>query len=273
MDEIGLDVRVEENGGAELAKASPSKVPRSRETEIDDNIGYFIEHKLRVWCRLKNEKWESGHIESTSGDKASVLLSDGRVLTVSTWDILPANPDILDEVDDLIQLCYLNEPSVLHNLRHRYSHDMIYCKAGPVLLAMNPFKDIQQYGIDYITAYRQKLVDSPHIYSTADAAYRKLMSGEVNQSIILSGESGAGKTETAKILMQYLNAIGGGGNGVQFEVLQTNCILEAFGNAKTSRNNNSSRFGKLIEIHFSATGMMSSATIQTCIFGSQEWFS
>lgn len=262
MDAIGVQGRMEENGGAEVASSRTREVSRSKEIEIDDNIGYFMNNKLRVWCRLRNGKWESGQIQSTSGDKACVSLSDGRVLMVSTWDILPANPDILDEVEDLVLLSYLNEPSVLYNLRHRYSHDMIYSKAGPILVAINPFKDIQLYGSEYITAYRQKLVDSPHVYATADAAYNKMMSDKVNQSIILSGESGAGKSETAKIVMQYLAAIGGSGNGVQLEVLQTNCILEAFGNAKTSRNNNSSRFGKLIEIHFSEAGVISGATIQ-----------
>ncbi|KAI8007910.1 Myosin-2 [Camellia lanceoleosa] len=88
-------------------------------------------------------------------------------------------------------------------------------------------------------------------------------SDEVNQSIIISGESGAGKTETAKIAMQYLAALGGGSGGVESEILQTSCILEAFGNAKTSRNDNSSRFGKLIEIHFSAMGKICGTQIQT----------
>ncbi|KAG8386266.1 hypothetical protein BUALT_Bualt03G0131200 [Buddleja alternifolia] len=260
--ECGLKPEVEDND--KLANSPPGSLPRFRESEWDDNVGYFIKKKLHVWCRPRNGLWESGQIQSTSGEKASVLLSDGNVVTVPTQELLPANPDILEGVDDLIQLSYLNEPSVLHNLQYRYSQDITYSKAGPVLIAVNPFKDVQLYGNDYVTAYRQKLLDSPHVYAIADIAYNEMMTDEINQSIIISGESGSGKTETAKIAMQYLAALGGGGGGIESEVLQTSCILEAFGNAKTARNDNSSRFGKLIEIHFNATGKICGAKIQTC---------
>ncbi|KAG2537347.1 hypothetical protein PVAP13_9NG117300 [Panicum virgatum] len=161
-----------------------------------------------------------------------------------------------------MQLSYLSEPSVLYNLQYRYSQDMIYTKAGPVLVAVNPFKNVSLYGTEYIDAYRNKTMDSPHVYAIADAALREMKRDEVNQSIIISGESGAGKTETAKIAMQYLASLGGG-SGIEYEILQTNPILEAFGNAKTLRNDNSSRFGKLIEIHFSTTGRICGAMIQT----------
>ncbi|KAK9674026.1 hypothetical protein RND81_12G206000 [Saponaria officinalis] len=229
----------------------------------DDNIEYFIKKKLRVWCRLSSGLWEMGRIRSTSGKDSSVQLASGSVVKVLTTDLLPANPDILDGVDDLIQLSYLNEPSVVGNLHYRYSRDQIYSKAGPVLIAINPFKAVKMYGSNHIIDYRQKLADAPHVYATADAAYDKMMGDGVNQSIIISGESGAGKTETAKLAMQYLAILGGGGDGIEHEVLQTNCILESFGNAKTSRNDNSSRFGKLIEIHFSMSGKICGAVIQT----------
>ncbi|KAL1537890.1 Myosin-2 [Salvia divinorum] len=235
-----------------------------RESELRENMEYFIKQKLIVWCLIQNGPWESGEIKSTSGDEASVLLINGTVATFSKLNIFPANPDILQGVDDLIQLSYLNEPSVLHNIHYRFSHDIVYSKAGPVLVAVNPFKDIQLYGDDFVNGYRQKLLDSPHIYAVADKAYNEMMTGERNQSIVISGESGAGKTETAKLVMQYLAALGGGSNGgIESEFLQTSSILEAFGNAKTTRNNNSSRFGKLIEIHFSATGKICGAKIQT----------
>ncbi|XP_054815599.1 myosin-2 isoform X3 [Prosopis cineraria] len=229
----------------------------------DDNVAYYIKKKLRVWCRSPSGRWALGQIQSTSGDEAFVSLSNGGKMKVARSELLPANPDILEGVDDLIQLSYLNEPSVLHNLQFRYSQDMIYNKAGPVLIALNPFKEIQIYGNDYISAYRQKTMDSPHVYAMADVAFNEMMRGEVNQSIIISGESGSGKTETAKFAMQYLAVLSGSSCGIEKEVLQTNCILEAFGNAKTSRNDNSSRFGKLIEIHFSALGRMCGAKIQT----------
>lgn len=258
--------RVVETNGSEsdLAAAAPStSMTKFQESEWEDNIGYFIKKKLSVWCRLASGQWEAGKIQSTFGEKSLVLLSDGRVVKTSTRELVPANPDILEGVDDLIQLSYLNEPSVLHNLHYRYSQDLIYSKAGPVLIAMNPFKDVQIYGTDYVTAYRQKLVDCPHVYAIADTAYHEMMRDGINQSIIISGESGAGKTETAKIAMQYLAAHAGGSGGIENEVLQTSSVLEAFGNAKTSRNDNSSRFGKLIEIHFSNMGRICGAKIQT----------
>jgi myosin heavy subunit len=129
-------------------------------------------------------------------------------------------------------------------------------------VAVNPFKEVPLYGNRNIEAYRKRSNESPHVYAIADTAIREMIRDEVNQSIIISGESGAGKTETAKIAMQYLAALGGG-SGIEYEILKTNPILEAFGNAKTLRNDNSSRFGKLIEIHFSETGKISGAQIQT----------
>ncbi|KAL7087756.1 hypothetical protein ACP275_13G088300 [Erythranthe tilingii] len=262
-DEKGHDLKADEETKANLANSKSGLLQGFREPELDDNLGYFIKKKLRVWCRLHNVPWQSGQIQSTSGEKASVRLLDESVVTVPTQDLLPANPDILEGVDDLIQLSYLNEPSVLHNLQYRYSRDIVYSKAGPVLVAVNPFKDVQLYGNDFVTAYRQNLLDSPHVYALADTAYNEMMTDGINQSIIISGESGAGKTETAKIAMQYLAALGGGSGGIESEVLLTSCLLEAFGNAKTARNNNSSRFGKLIEIHFTAAGKICGAKIQT----------
>ncbi|KAL0328513.1 UNVERIFIED_CONTAM: Myosin-2 [Sesamum calycinum] len=250
----GQDQRSEEIDNAELSNLPPGSLLRFRESEWDANVGYFTKKKLRVWCRMHDGLWESGQIKSTSGEKALVHLSDGNIVTVPTQELLPANPDILEGVDDLVQLSYLNEPSVLHNLHCRYSKDTIYSKAGPVLLAVNPFKDVEPYGNDFITAFKQKILDSPHVYAVAETAYNEMMTDEIDQSIIISGESGSGKSETAKIALKYLAAIGGGSGGIESEILQTSCILEAFGNAKTAKNDNSSRFGKLIEVHFSAAG-------------------
>ncbi|KAK4342033.1 hypothetical protein RND71_037849 [Anisodus tanguticus] len=259
--------RLWEISGAKLENKACVSFQEYREDEWDDRLDYFVKKKLCIWCRLRNGQWVSGNIQSTSGEKATVLLSDGSVVTVSVGEVLPANPDVLEGVDDLMQLSYLNELSVLHNLQHRYARGIIYSKAGPVLIAVNSFKDVQLYGDEFFTAYRQKLLNDPHVYSIADTAYDRMMEDEISQSIIISGESGSGKTETAKIAMEYLAMLGGGSNGIEKEVLRTSYILEAFGNAKISRNNNSSRFGKLIEIHFSATGRICGAKIQTFFFG------
>ncbi|KAJ6737067.1 P-LOOP NUCLEOSIDE TRIPHOSPHATE HYDROLASE SUPERFAMILY PROTEIN [Salix viminalis] len=233
-----------------------------RERRWADTSSYAAKKKLQSWFQLPNGNWELGKILSTSGTESVISPPDGKVLKVKTESLVPANPDILDGVDDLMQLSYLNEPSVLYNLQYRYNRDMIYTKAGPVLVAINPFKEVPLYGNNYIEAYKNKSMESPHVYAITDTAIREMIRDEVNQSIIISGESGAGKTETAKIAMQYLATLGGG-SGIEYEILKTNPILEAFGNAKTLRNDNSSRFGKLIEIHFSETGKISGAKIQT----------
>ncbi|KAE9616967.1 putative myosin ATPase [Lupinus albus] len=232
----------------------------------NDSISYFIKKKLGVWCKQPRGQWELGTIQSTSGEEASVLLSNGNVTKVAKSELLPANPYILEGTNDLVKLSYLNEPSIVHNLQLRYSKEMIYTKAGPILIALNPFKDLQIYGNDYVPACRQKFIDSPHVYAMADAAYNEMITDEVNQSIIISGESGSGKTEMGKFVIQYLAAVGGGSCGIENKILQTSCILEAFGNAKTSNNDNSSRFGKLIEMHFSAMGKICGANIQTFLF-------
>lgn len=248
-----------------VSKELPSVSPRTKtngKPVFTDTMDYVLQKKLRVWCSSPDATWKLGQIQSVSGDDVEILLVNGEVLTLSPDRLLPANPDILDGVDNLIHLSYLNEPSVLYDLQSRYSRDLIYTKAGPVLVAVNPLKEVALYGKDFISQYRKKLNDDPHVYAIADLAFNEMRRDGVNQSIIISGESGAGKTETAKIAMQYLATLGDA-RGMESEVLQSNAILEALGNAKTSRNDNSSRFGKLTEIHFSETGKLSGAKIQT----------
>ncbi|CAH8390865.1 unnamed protein product [Eruca vesicaria subsp. sativa] len=241
-------------------------LPQSTDRRWSDTSVYARKKALQFWVQLPNGKWELGKVLSTSGEESVVKLPEGNVLKVISETLVPANPDILDGVDDLMQLSYLNEPAVLYNLEYRYNQDMIYTKAGPVLVAVNPFKEVPLYGNNNIEAYRKRSNESPHVYAIADTAIREMIRGGIiflNHMFLYSGESGAGKTETAKIAMQYLAALGGG-SGIEYEILKTNPILEAFGNAKTLRNDNSSRFGKLIEIHFSETGKISGAKVQTC---------
>ncbi|ONM58433.1 Myosin-2 [Zea mays] len=249
---------LEERKGTSVCKNPPhissATIRMNGNVACTDILDYILQKKLRVWCSSPNAKWELGQIQSMSGDDAEILLANGKVLMVSPEQLLPANPDILDGVDDLIQMSYLNEPSVLYNLQLRYSR--------PVLIAVNPLKEVALYGKSSIMQYKQKANDDPHVYAVADLAFNEMLQDGINQSIIISGESGSGKTETAKIAMQYLSDLGGA-SGTESEVLQTNVILEALGNAKTSRNHNSSRFGKLIEIHFSESGKMCGAKIQT----------
>ncbi|KAL7586260.1 myosin-1 [Lactuca sativa] len=228
----------------------------------DDISVYNAKKKQHAWFQAPDGNWELARIISVTGDESLISFAEGKVCKVPSDVLLPANPEILDGVADLMQLSYLSEPSVLYNLQYRYDRDMIYSKAGPVLVAINPFKNIPLYGRDYIDGYKRKKIGHPHVYAIADTAIREMIRDEVNQAIVISGESGAGKTETAKIAMQYLATVRGG-SGIEYEILKTNPILEGFGNAKTSRNDNSSRFGKLIDIHFSENGKISGASIQT----------
>jgi len=195
--------------------------------------------------------------------------------------------DIEEGADnDMIALQHLHEPAILHAVSERYFRGEIYTWTGPVLIAVNPFQRLPLYTKEILQAYRQEgLLRSqnlgnsnqkplgPHVYSIADRSYRQMMSEQRKcQSILISGESGAGKTETTKIVMLYLTTLGSGGEEIKEEegklsvmerVLQSNPILEAFGNAKTLRNDNSSRFGKFIELGFNRAGVLQGAKVQT----------
>ncbi|KAF5189843.1 Myosin-2 [Thalictrum thalictroides] len=233
----------------------------SDESTSGGNVNCVLNKEIQVWCQLSNNQWKSGKIESASIEDCLVMLTDGSVVTVPRGNILPANPDYLDGSDDLIRLSFLNEPSVLHNLQTRYCNDQIYTKAGRILVAINPFNDVHLHENEFRTW--KKLMD-PLVHATAEFTFNEMMRGEENQSIILSGQSGAGKTKTASIVIEYLASLGGG-NEMHHKVFQANLILESFGNAKTSMNHNTSRFGKLIEIHFNSTGEICGAQIETLL--------
>ena len=177
------------------------------------------------------------------------------------------NPPKLEAVDDLTNLSYLHEAAVLHSVKIRYLQKIIYTYSGLVLIAMNPFKKMNIYGSETMRQYAGSNRDElePHLFAIAEEAYRKMINEGMNQSVIVSGESGAGKTMTAKYVMKYFAVVDelmantgrasvedrvANNSSVEDAVLSTNPIMEAFGNAKTTRNDNSSRFGKYIEILF-----------------------
>ncbi|DBA67096.1 TPA: hypothetical protein ACH3X2_001422 [Trebouxia sp. C0005] len=231
----------------------------------------------RVWFKASPVSWQLGTLTSvnTSLTTECIVALDatsgpgsGELVTTQITECVPANPSILDAVPDLTSLSYLNEPSILHDLHQRYGQDLIYTHAGPVLIAVNPFKRVPLYAADQMQHYKaranleQMEGFTPHVFLTADKAYKAMCQHGQSQSLVISGESGAGKTETTKVAMQYLAGLAGG-TGVEGQVLQTNPLLEAFGNARTLRNNNSSRFGKLIEIYFSKSQNICGALIQT----------
>ncbi|KAF9420455.1 Myosin type-2 heavy chain 1 [Podila epigama] len=192
-------------------------------------------------------------------------------------DVLPPmrNPPLLEGTEDLTNLSFLNEPAVLSNIKTRYSHCNIYTYSGIVLIAANPFARVNLYSQDIIQAYsgRRRGELEPHLFAIAEDAYRCMIRDEKNQTIVVSGESGAGKTVSAKFIMRYFATADDGGKSTdatkagmsetEEQILATNPIMEAFGNAKTTRNDNSSRFGKFTEIQFDKERNIIGAKIRT----------
>ncbi|XP_045385447.1 unconventional myosin-Vc isoform X4 [Lemur catta] len=228
----------------------------------------------RVWIPDPEEVWKSAEIakDYRVGDKVlRLLLEDGTELDYSVDpESLPPlrNPDILVGENDLIALSYLHEPAVLHNLRIRFAESkLIYTYSGIILVAMNPYKQLPIYGDAIIHAYSgQNMGDmDPHIFAVAEEAYKQMARNNRNQSIIVSGESGAGKTVSARYAMRYFATVSKSSSTARVEdkVLASNPITEAVGNAKTTRNDNSSRFGKYTEISFDERNQIIGANMRT----------
>jgi len=182
-----------------------------------------------------------------------------RVVTKD--DVEAMNPPKFDKCEDMTLLTHLNESSVLHNLRDRYYANLIYTYSGLFLVVINPWKRLPLYTDEIVNMYKGKKRSEmpPHIFAVCDEAYRNMLEQKENQSLLITGESGAGKTENTKKVIQYLAAVAGTSGGatqgkLEQQILQSNPLLEAFGNAKTIRNNNSSRFGKFIRIEFGSDG-------------------
>uniref|UniRef100_A0A8C4WU36 Myosin VAa n=1 Tax=Eptatretus burgeri TaxID=7764 RepID=A0A8C4WU36_EPTBU len=215
-----------------------------------------------VWITDTEQVWQSAEILEDYKDGSPVLrllLEDDKIdykidLQSKQMPFL-RNPDILVGENDLTSLSYLHEPAVLHNLRIRFvDNNHIYTYCGIVLVAINPYEQLPIYSEDIIRAYSgQNMGDmDPHIFAVAEEAYKQMGRNEKDQSIIVSGESGAGKTVSAKYTMRFFATVSGSSNHANIEekVLASSPIMEAVGNAKTTRNDNSSRFGKYIEIGF-----------------------
>ncbi|XP_024985246.1 myosin-6-like [Cynara cardunculus var. scolymus] len=226
----------------------------------------------QVWLEDPEVAWIDADVLEINDPNIKVKCSNGKELVINASNVYPKDPEFpKNGVDDMTKLAYLHEPGVLQNLKSRYDNDEIYTYTGNILIAVNPFKRIPQlYEKDIMAKYKGAALGelSPHPYAIAHAAYRQMVNEEISQSILVSGESGAGKTESTKNLMQYLAFMGGrpsseGRRSVEQQVLESNPVLEAFGNAKTVRNNNSSRFGKFVEIQFNERGRISGAAIRT----------
>nr|XP_027095334.1 myosin-9-like isoform X5 [Coffea arabica] len=224
-----------------------------------------------VWVEDPSVAWIDGQVTKINGNEVEIQLSDGRTVVEKLSKIYPKDEEApAGGVDDMTKLSYLHEPGVLQNLAARYQLNEIYTYTGSILIAINPFQRLPHiYDSSMMEQYKGAPFGelSPHVFAIADVAYRAMINEGKSNSILVSGESGAGKTETTKMLMRYLAFLGGRkgteGRTVEQQVLESNPVLEAFGNAKTVRNNNSSRFGKFVEIQFNKNGRISGAAIRT----------
>ncbi|XAR53570.1 Myosin ATPase [Bertholletia excelsa] len=224
-----------------------------------------------VWIEDPALAWVDGLVQKINGKEVEIETSNGKKVVVKLSKVYPRDMEApAAGVDDMTKLHYLHEPGVLQNLRTRYEINEIYTYTGNILIAINPFQRLPHlYDAHMMQQYKGAPFGelSPHVFAVADVAYRAMVNEGKSNSILVSGESGAGKTETTKMLMQYLAYLGGRksteGRTVEQQVLESNPVLEAFGNAKTVRNNNSSRFGKFVEIQFDNQGRISGAAIRT----------
>ncbi|NXI26349.1 MYH10 protein, partial [Sterrhoptilus dennistouni] len=234
--------------------------------------------KKLVWIPSERHGFEAASIKEEKGDEVLVELAEnGKKALVNKDDVQKMNPPKFSKVEDMAELTCLNEASVLHNLKDRYYSGLIYTYSGLFCVVINPYKNLPIYSENIIEMYRGKKRHEmpPHIYAISESAYRCMLQGKehslgFNKSFI--GESGAGKTENTKKVIQYLAHVASSHKGrkdhnipgeLERQLLQANPILESFGNAKTVKNDNSSRFGKFIRINFDVTGYIVGANIET----------
>uniref|UniRef100_A0A8C8SL27 Unconventional myosin-VI n=1 Tax=Pelusios castaneus TaxID=367368 RepID=A0A8C8SL27_9SAUR len=214
-----------------------------------------------VWAPHPTDGFQMGNIVDIGPDCLTIepLNQKGKTFLAVVNQVFPAEEDSKKDVEDNCSLMFLNEATLLHNIKVRYCKDRIYTYVANILIAVNPYFDIPKlYSLETIKKYQGKSLGTlpPHVYAIADKAFRDMKVLKMSQSIIVSGESGAGKTENTKFVLRYLTESYGTGQDIDDRIVEANPLLEAFGNAKTVRNNNSSRFGKFVEIHFNEKNMV-----------------
>ncbi|QQP57410.1 Myosin heavy chain 1 [Caligus rogercresseyi] len=264
----------------------PGHVKKSEGPDPDPDPWLVVSDELKVKLKAKPydpkkscwvpEKGTGGYleglIESTDGDKVTVKIKDSGDTKVFKKDqVGQVNPPKFDCSDDMSGLTYLNDACVLWNSVVRYKNELIYTYSGLFCIAINPYKRFPIYTQRAMEIYigRRRNECPPHIFGVAEGSYQGMLNAGKNQSILITGESGAGKTENTKKVISYFASIGASGKkkegepGLEDKIVQTNPVLEAWGNAKTVRNDNSSRFGKFIRIWFNQGGKLSGADMVT----------
>ena len=233
--------------------------------------------KKYVWVPKTDTAYEKGLLKEIKDGTAYITrLCDDKEVKMKEEVMMEEqmNPSKFDKLEDMADLTFLNEGSVLWNLKDRYQVFMIYTYSGLFCVTVNPYKMLPVYGQKIIDCYRGKRRSEmpPHLYSIADNAYQNMMIDRDNQSMLITGESGAGKTVNTKKVIQYFSLIAAATpskdadpnkQSLEDQIVAANPAMEAFGNAKTTRNDNSSRFGKFIRVHFSPHGKLSSGDIET----------
>merc|ERR1712027_209373 len=223
--------------------------------------------KKSVWVPNKADGgYLEGLIESQDGNKVTVSV-DGSSKTFKKDQVGQVNPPKFDCSEDMADLTYLGDACVLWNSVVRYKNELIYTYSGLFCIAINPYKRFPIYTLRTMELYIGKRRNEcwPHIFAIAEGAYQGMVNSGINQSILITGESGAGKTENTKKVISYFATVCSSGKrkegeaSLEDKIVQTNPVLEAWGNAKTVRNDNSSRFGKFIRIHFNQAGKLSGA--------------
>ncbi|KAJ1654513.1 class II myosin [Dispira simplex] len=253
------------------------ELQRLSNSQVESEVAHAnFSDKRYVWVPDTEKGYELGYIvREEQGDDVVVHLQSGQDFLVSINDVEKVNPPKFDKVEDMADLGYLNEASVVHNLKLRYYDNLIYTYSGLFLVAVNPYYNLPIYTDEVLRSYRGKKRGEapPHIFAISDSAYQSMLQRRENQSILITGESGAGKTENTKKVIQHLTGIASdrsktraGAVTLEQQILRANPILESFGNAKTVRNNNSSRFGKFIRIGFNNKGYIAGANIDWYLF-------
>ncbi|XP_028267757.1 myosin heavy chain, fast skeletal muscle-like [Parambassis ranga] len=263
---------------AEMAQYGPAAIfLRKPEKERVEAQNRPFDARTACFVPSPKELYIKGVIQKNEGGQVTVKTEADEIVTVKEEDCHPMNPPKYDKIEDMAMMTHLNEPSVLFNLKDRYAAWMIYTYSGLFCVTVNPYKWLPVYDPKVVAAYRGKkrMEAPPHIFSVSDNAYQNMLTDRENQSVLITGESGAGKTVNTKRVIQYFAtiAVAGGTDKkeqsgkiqgtLEDQIISANPLLEAFGNAKTVRNDNSSRFGKFIRIHFGTTGKLASADIET----------
>ncbi|XP_042230048.1 unconventional myosin-XV-like [Homarus americanus] len=210
---------------------------------FDPGLGYVLPGEVMEFHRAG----QVITVQAVIGGKSQVFTLTNLSSVRRRQDLGPTG------VEDMICLSDLNEASLLWNLKIRYDKEMIYTYTGSILVAVNPYRMFDIYGLDTVKKYEGQILGTlpPHIFAIGSAAYSRMSKDSTNQCVVISGESGAGKTESTKLIMQYLAAVNKSqSNLITEQILEASPLLESFGNAKTIKNDNSSRFGKYLEVYF-----------------------